>query len=154
MQALWQYILIVAIFTVAYGKFETKNIQSISSGLSFGMCRGYCKQSINVTSNPLRIVATKEANFVQKPYPPIRQPFPFSSNQWEELISLLNVNVFEALGDTVGCPDCADGGAEWIQVNWTEGSKRVTFENGRAIKGIEELIGKLRQLRQEYGNQI
>ncbi|CAF2537175.1 unnamed protein product [Rotaria sp. Silwood2] len=154
MQALWQYILIVAIFTVAYGKFETKNIQSISSGLSFGMCRGYCQQSINVTSNPLRIVATKEANFVQKPYPPIRQPFPFSSNQWEELISLLNVNVFEALGDTVGCPDCADGGAEWIQVNWTEGSKRVTFENGRAIKGIEELIGKLRQLRQEYGNQI
>ncbi|CAF2953640.1 unnamed protein product [Rotaria sp. Silwood2] len=154
MQALWQYILIVAIFTVAYGKFETKNIQSISSGLSFGMCRGYCQQSINVTSNPLRIVATKEANFVQKPYPPIRQPFPFSSNQWEELISLLNVSVFEALGDTVGCPDCADGGAEWIQVNWTEGSKRVTFENGRAIKGIEELIGKLRQLRQEYGNQI
>ncbi|CAF4727742.1 unnamed protein product, partial [Rotaria sp. Silwood2] len=125
MQALWQYFLIIAIFTVAYGKFETKNIQSISSGLSFGMCRGYCQQSINVTSNPLRIVATKEANFVQRPYPSIRQPFPFSSNQWEELISLLNVNVFEALGDTVGCPDCTDGGAEWIQVNWTEGSKRV-----------------------------
>ncbi|CAF1247559.1 unnamed protein product [Rotaria sp. Silwood1] len=154
MQGLWQYLLIVATFAVAYGKLEIKDVRSISSGISFGMCRGYCQQWINVTSNPLQIVAAKQANSVQKPYPPIRQPFPFSSNQWEELISLLHVNVFEALGSTIGCPDCADGGAEWIQVNWTEGSKRITFENGRAIKGIEGLIEKLRQMRQEYGTQI
>ncbi|CAF1156089.1 unnamed protein product [Rotaria sordida] len=154
MQTLWQYLVIVAIFAVAYGDFNTKDVQSISSGISFGMCRGYCRQSINVTSNPLQIMVAKEANFEQKPYPSIRRSFSFSLNQWKELISLLNLNVFEALGDRIGCPDCADGGAEWIQVNWTEGSKRVTFENGRAIKGIEGLIEKLRQMREEYGTQI
>jgi hypothetical protein len=154
MQASWQYLLVISLLTVAYGQFDTKDIQSISSGLSFGMCRGYCQQSINMTSNPIRLVASKEANFAQKPYPPVKQQYPFSSAQWNELVALVHLNTFTKLGDTIGCPGCADGGIEYIQVNWINGSKRVTFESGRAIKGFESLIEKLRQMREEYITQL
>jgi hypothetical protein len=58
------------------------------------------------------------------------------------------------LYNRIGCPDCADGGAEWIQVDWIDESKRVTFENGRMVEGIEKLIEKLRQMREEYLGQF
>ena len=154
MQASWQYLLIVSFFSIAYGQFETKDIRSISSGTSFGMCRGYCRQSINVTSNPFQVVALKEPNFAQNPYPSVQRLFSSASSQWEELMSLVNLKSFTTLGDTIGCPDCADGGAEWIQVDWIKGSKRVTFENGRTVKGVQPLIEKLRQMREAYLTQI
>ncbi|CAF4619589.1 unnamed protein product, partial [Rotaria socialis] len=34
------------------------------------------------------------------------------------------------LDDCIGWPDCAGGGAEWIEVNWSTKSKLVTFEYG------------------------
>ncbi|CAF4279798.1 unnamed protein product, partial [Rotaria sordida] len=48
------------------------------------------------------------------------------------------------LDDRIGCPGCADGGIEWIEVNWSKESKRVTFEYEALINGIEELIKYLR----------
>lgn len=137
-----------------HGNVITNQIHSISSGLSFGMCRGYCRQAINITSNPLRILASKEPNFEQNIYPPIQKPFLITSNQWDSVSSDVKLNIFQSLGDTIGCPDCADGGAEWIHIVWTTGNKRVTFENGRAIKGLEALVEKLRQMRQQYTSQI
>ena len=139
-----------SVFAVAHCSFDEKNLQSISTGTSFGMCRGYCRHAINITSNPLQIIASKDPNFPQTPYPPLREQHSFSANQWQELISVLNLETFRALDDRIGCPDCADGGAEWIEINWIDGVKRVTFENRRAVKGIEALIEKLRQMRQEY----
>ena len=154
MHTSWQYLLIMSLLTVVYGQLDMKNIRSISNGLSFGMCRGYCQRSINITSNPILVVASKEPNFAQKPYPPVKQQYPFSSAQWNELVALVHLNSFTKLADTIGCPGCADGGIEYIQVNWTGGSKRVTFESGRAIKGFEGLIEMLGQMREEYLTQL
>ena len=154
MQASWQYLLIVSLVTVAYGKYETEDVRSISSGLSFGRCGGYCQQSINATLHPSQLIASKKANFDETSYPPLQRQFPFSSNQWTQLVSLLNSKVFTELDDTIGCPGCADGGIEWIQVDWIDATKRVTFENGRNIKGIEELTEKLQQMREEYLSQF
>ncbi|CAF1253394.1 unnamed protein product [Rotaria sordida] len=154
MQVSWQYLLVVSLFTIVYGQLDTKNVRSISSGLSFGMCRGYCQRSINITSNPIKLIASKEPNFDQTLFPPVKQEFPFSTNQYEELISLVDLNSFTTLLDTYGCPGCADGGIEWIQVDWTDGTKRVTFESRRLVKGIEGLVVKLREMREEYVTQL
>ncbi|UJR08183.1 hypothetical protein I4U23_012456 [Adineta vaga] len=154
MQVSWQYLLALSLLSVVYGNFERKDVRSISSGLSFGRCRGYCQQSINATINPIQLIATKQPNFAQESYPPLRQSFTFASNQWEELLALLTPQVFSNLDDTIGCPGCADGGIEWIQVDWNNGSKRVIFESGQAIKGIESLIEKLQKMREEYLTQF
>ncbi len=62
----------------------------------------------------------------------------------------MNLDIFQSLDDRIGCPDCADGGAEWVQIDWNNGNKRVTFENRQTVKGIEKLIEKLREMRQIY----
>ncbi|CAF4246154.1 unnamed protein product [Rotaria sp. Silwood2] len=141
--------LLATVLTLSYEKsISTKNnILSISDGLSFGFCRSYCRQSINITSTPNQLVALKEPNYAQDTYPPVKKVFPFPLNQWQELINFIDAEGFQSLADRIGCPDCADGGAEWIEIQWSDGSKRVTFENGALIKGFEGLIVQLRNIR-------
>lgn len=154
MQYLFKCLFITLLCVAVHGNVITNQIQSVSTGLSFGKCHGYCRQAINITSHPLRVLASKEPNFQQDLYPPIQKTFLITSNEWDSLISDVKLNIFQSLADRIGCPDCADGGAEWIDIVWTTGSKRVTFENRQVIQGLEALLQKLRQMRQQYISQI
>ncbi|CAF1265360.1 unnamed protein product [Rotaria sordida] len=87
-------------------------------------------------------------------YPPVQRQFPFSLSQWEQLVSLLDLETFTALADRIGCPGCADGGIEWIQVDWPDATKRVTFESGQLFKGLEGFVVNLRQMREKYVAQL
>jgi hypothetical protein len=155
MKRLYLCILFVVLLTIINGKGNpNKKIISVSSGTSFGMCLGYCRRSINITSKPYELTALKEPNYAQDEYPIVKKTNPFSSNEWKDLIKLINLKAFKALNEQIGCPDCADGGAEWIQINWSNNNKRVTFENGKALEGFEGLVDQLRKLREQYINQL
>lgn len=104
----WQFLLLNVLFVVVHCSFDLNNLQSISSGTSFGMCRGYCQQSINITINPLQITTKREPNFPQSAFPSVQKTSPFSSGQWQELSAVLNLKAFSMLGATIGC-------ADWIQ---------------------------------------
>jgi len=70
------------------------------------------------------------------------------------LISPVDSKSFRALDDSIGCPDYANGRAEWIQLNWSDINRRVTFENRQVIKDFEGLINELRKLREQYVNNL
>lgn len=77
-------LFFVIFLTVTDGKCSVKKeIISISSGTSFGMCIGYCCRSINITSNPSQLIALKEPNYVQVEYPTVSQQYPYSADQWK-----------------------------------------------------------------------
>ncbi|CAF1064292.1 unnamed protein product [Rotaria sp. Silwood1] len=153
----WYALVVILLLVVRNGqpaktKFIHKNddIRSISSGTSFGECLGYCRRSINMTNVPPQLIALKESNGDQIKYPTIQRQYPFDLIQWQKLIAVFDTDIFLKLDDRIGCPDCADGGAEWIQVNWSNKSKRVTFEYGKSVNVIEELIKYSRVLREQY----
>ena len=156
MQSIYWLIIALAllILVVSGENVEKSNIRSISSGTSFGECMGYCRKSITLTSAPLQVTTLKQANFNQASYPSVYAKLPLSSSEWTSLNNLVNLEIFQSLDGRIGCPDCADGGAEWVQIDWTNGSKRVIFENGKTVKGIEKLIVKLRQMREDYFNEM
>ncbi|CAF1342630.1 unnamed protein product [Rotaria sordida] len=139
----------ITVLTLSYGKSISSNnkILSISDGVSFGFCGGYCSRSINITSSSNRVVALKKPNFPQDAYPPVKRIYRFSRKKWDKLINLIDDKSFQLLDDRIGCPDCADGGAEWIEIQWTNQTKRVTFENEKLIKGFEGLVVALRNIR-------
>lgn len=146
------WFLLVSVLILSYGQLTASENQilSISDGFSFGFCRGYCRRSINITLISNELVALKEPNYEQEAFPPVTKTYPFSTSAWQELISSVSATDFQSLDDRIGCPDCADGGAEWIEVNWTDKTKRVTFENGESIKGFDGLVAQLRDLRNKY----
>jgi len=133
---------------------KTNEIISISSGTSFGRCIGYCRQSIEIIANPLQLNVLREANFNQASYPPVHVGFLLEQQIWTKLVGLVDLKTIENLDERIGCPDCADGGAEWIQIDTTSTSKRITFENGRTVQGTENLIEQLRDLRQTYLSKV
>ncbi|UJR24386.1 hypothetical protein I4U23_005763 [Adineta vaga] len=147
--------LLINCLILINGKCIRKDILSISSGTSFGRCVGYCRRSINIKSSPkYELITLKEPNYIQTDYPSVEKQYSFSIDQWKQLISLVDPKSFQQLDETIGCPDCADGGAEWIEIQWFNKTKRVHFEKGQLIKGFEDFINQLRNLRDQYVNNI
>jgi hypothetical protein len=53
----------------------------------------------------------------------------------------------DGLPAVIGCPDCADGGAESLTVIGTGGTKTISFDHGAAIKEAQPLLDRVRALR-------
>ena len=88
----------------------------INYGTSFGMCVGPCRKEINVVNN---------AVFFTVYYSEGRggiggTPKVFKENLDITLKNVLSKTIdyesFRKLNEIIGCPDCADGGAEWLEV--------------------------------------
>jgi len=67
--------------------------------------------------------------------------------EWQD-IERLAANVdFDALPDTVGCPDCADGGAEGLSVERAAGAESVALEFRASIPEAQPLLDRVRAIR-------
>jgi hypothetical protein len=69
-----------------------------------------------------------------------------NDNTWKYFKTQLNINDFFNLPKTIGCPDCADSGAEWIEIELVGGEKqKVTFEYGNEPDMLNDYVVKLRE---------
>ena len=117
----------------------------ISSGTSFGMCAGYCVTELRIDSTS--IVLTEES--WRADLPTRTTTLPLDRGDWSRIQALVDTAAIRRLEGVHGCPDCADGGAEWIQIGTTD-SVRVTFEYGAQLGGIEALQAEIRGLRARF----
>ena len=119
----------------------------INSGSSFGECRGYCWREIQITGNK---VVFEARSWGDENYPDKRLEGSITSEDWDTLVELIDMSALLAYEDRIGCPDCADGGAEWIQIQTTDTLKKVLFEYGDSLAAIQPLLDKMRSLREQY----
>jgi hypothetical protein len=117
----------------------------VAGGSTFGECLGYCDNSIYVEPNRTAFVAVARDGS----YPPYRQ-YTYGGTGWNDLLKAVDWDTFSQLPETMGCPDCADGGAEWIEVAVSGRKHRVTFEFGAEIESIQPLIDLMRKMRNQY----
>lgn len=121
---------------------------TIRNGTSFGMCAGYCKSdyvfngtSVTLTQNGTRTAAQSPAKTCQTTISPA---------DWNALKTLADVDAFSGKSATLGCPDCADGGAEYIELQTGDRKHRVTFEYNKTIPGFEPLVDAVRKQREAF----
>jgi hypothetical protein len=122
----------------------------ISTGTSFGECAGYCRTALAVEEGgTLRFV---ESSWDTLNYPLKLQSGTLVADQLACLRAAVERDsaAFRRLDSVIGCPDCADGGAEWIEITHGGTTKRVTFEYGKTIPAIERLQDAMRLLRGNY----
>lgn len=120
----------------------------IKSGTSFGQCVGHCITESEMSSQQLSLVRKAwRSKIADKTCSRL-----LTSGEWQSLIDLLNFDTFKQLPETTGCPDCADGGAEWIEVTYGEQVKRVNFEFGKNIPEIAEFTERVRKIRDSLNN--
>lgn len=68
-----------------------------------------------------------------------------SSKHWHELEDLVNHDVLFGLPDKIGCPGCADGSAEFVEVEFSDRTKKSVYY-GSAPTEIRALSDKLNAL--------
>jgi hypothetical protein len=117
----------------------------VRSGTSFGFCAGYCWRE-------LQAAGTQAVWLDRDPRtgrPERRTERPLDDARWKALVAAIDVEALRRLPDVIGCPDCADGGAEWIEVQSAGFSKKVTFDAGADLPEIQRLLDAARALRAE-----
>ncbi len=117
--------LLLSILAYSCSDLYDGEIDKIGYGTSFGECIGFCKKEL--------VMENGSKTFKMYSWYPSIQTLSQTDNlpelQWNYFKKGLNTGAFFSLPETIGCPDCADGGAEWLEVVLTNGEKhKVTFE--------------------------
>lgn len=118
-----------------------EQVLQIEIGSSFGECLGYCTKTMTVDTEVIKLTQTGRP---AEDYPEVTKIIATPPGTWDELIGLLDLSTFNAQPEVIGCPDCADGGAETIKITTADGDKKVTIELNAQIKGLESFLRKLR----------
>ncbi|TNE72749.1 hypothetical protein EP331_06425 [bacterium] len=122
----------------------TSEVVMINYGTSFGMCIEYCITNYQITEHS--IVKTTKSWDVN--IEPIIQTFSSNKDAYRSLLNQIDIPNFKQLKETYGCPDCADGGAEYVEFTFLNGSKkRVTFEYYNEPEVLSNLVNVLRTMR-------
>ncbi len=124
----------------------------INTGTSFGFCWGYCISELEINSTQ---ATYREYSWNDHPdFPELLLEETLSEFELEEILNAFNFDYFQLLDDVYGCPDCADGGSEWIEISHEDITKRVTFEFYSSIPNHDELVVYLRDLREYFHSQL
>lgn len=120
---------------------------AIVQGMSYGMCVGYCWSELVVEGNSAVLMETSRDSVR---YPRRTRSIEITSAQWQRIQSLAETSVMSEVEGTHGCPDCADGGAEWVELRMGGRAVRATYEAGRDLAPIASLQAELRSIRQRF----
>jgi len=118
------------------------DIKQIDYGTSFGMCVGYCKSEVLLKSGTVIYFRSGWNNQVES----IECKENLTQLSWDSVKKAVDLNEFFSLPEIVGCPDCADGGAEWLEIENFSGKKyKVTFEYGKKPEELKSMVTALRK---------
>ncbi len=115
-------------------------LPAVEWGSSFGMCAGYCVSRLVVADGTVTLTETG----TRTPVEPRVQTRPLTAAERARIAEALAATRITT--ETLGCPDCADGGAEYVEA----GGQRVTFEYGGDAGGAAALAEALREVRTSF----
>jgi hypothetical protein len=109
---------------------------------SFGFCPpdAYCTTRLRVADQ--QAVVTLESRSGQS----LESRTELSASDADSLAETAASTRFEGVGPVIGCPDCADGGAESLSVTADGETRTVTFEYAARVAELEPLLGQMRSL--------
>jgi hypothetical protein len=124
------------------GPSQAGEVSLVEWTSSFGFCAptSYCTTRLRVEGS--EAVLTLES----RQSPARRSTTQLPAGEVDALRRAAAQARFEGLGPTIGCPDCADGGAETLSVTTAGQKQTVTFEFRAPVEPLEPLLGQMRAL--------
>lgn len=145
-----KFVVFAALFVAACASAPTPpqgNVRQIVSTTSFGMCVGYCTTRLEISEG--RAVLIREARGGRggpQNLPAQRFATVLTPEEWDAIEGLAAGTNLSGLPPVIGCPDCADGGAESLTI---EGAtpQSISFEYGASVAQAVPLLERVRALR-------
>jgi len=132
----------------ATGAAPQADVTRVVSTTSFGMCVGYCTTELAITEGQATLTRlARGGRGAPQNLPPQTYSMPLSVSEWQDIQRLAAVADFDALPDVVGCPDCADGGAEGLTVEAASGAESVSLEFRAEVRELQPLLTRVRAIR-------
>lgn len=123
---------------------EPAEIRQIVSTTSFGMCVGYCSTRLEISEGQAVLIRDGRSGRGSAELPDQRFTQTLTQAEWQELARLAAATDLSGLPPTIGCPDCADGGAESLSIN---SERAVTFDFNADVSEAQALLARVRALR-------
>lgn len=141
----WGLLVFILIISCSKSEFNSDIIQ-VKYGTSFNMCIGYCERDMLVKSGQVYYNWSGLSDTLKA----ITCNENLDDDIWKSIKEGIDVESFFELPASIGCPDCADGGAEWIELELANGDRhKVIFEyhnEPKAVKGnitiLRDIFGK------------
>jgi hypothetical protein len=141
--------LALALTACATASAPAASVTRVVSTTSFGMCVGYCTTRLEITEG--EAVLIREARGGRGAPNPALQPqryaTPLTPADWQEIQRLAAATDLTTVPDVVGCPDCADGGAEGLTIEGPSGAESVSLEFRAELPAAQPLLDRVRALR-------
>jgi hypothetical protein len=125
---------------------------TIKTGTSFGFCFGECQKELTITPLLATFVVKKSGKGGSNSTIARTCENKISGIEWGNISQQVDYQAFSKISETIGCPDCADGGAEWIEIQKGNETHRVTFEFNQDVKEFNSLLKILREKRTSFDN--
>jgi hypothetical protein len=127
--------------------FASSQSFALFAGTSFGMCAGYCTTTLEISPTSATLIETSRESVRQ---PTRTRSVALTPAEWQRIQSLVDPTVLASVAGVHGCPDCADGGAEWIELKTAQSTARVTFQFGQPPQPIAQLQAEIRAVRERF----
>jgi hypothetical protein len=110
------------------------------------MCVGYCNKEFQLSGSSVKL---RQESWNHE-FPARSGEVELQALQLDSVSLYVNKKAFLELPSVIGCPDCADGGAFWIEIRFThEQQHKVTFEYFHEPESIKELVFTLKRISQQ-----
>ena len=117
----------------------------VRTGSYAGMCMGWCDQETIIEPGSMRSVS--RAFSEKKKYPEVKMKASITKKDWDELKNFLDAKVLAAFSGRIGCPGCVDEMVEWVEVEFSDGTKKsVAYNEGNSPPLIAALLQKIRSI--------
>ncbi len=123
------------------------DVRQVVSTTSFGMCVGYCSTRLEISDGQAVLTRSARGGRGGANLPDQRFTAALQPNEWQEIAQLAASTSLNGLPDTIGCPDCADGGAETLSIVNSDTPRTITFDHGATIPQAQPLLDRVRAIR-------
>jgi hypothetical protein len=118
-------------------------IVRVPTGISCGWCTGnYDEHETTIEAGA--IVRLSRSSSDRKVYPDIETKYKIRKRDWADLQRLIDARMLAAFTDQQGCPGCADEPVVWVEVQFSDGTKKsVAYIQGETASPITALLQKI-----------
>ena len=118
---------------------------AIRNGTYLGDCLVHCDEEVSV--DPDRVAYSLTSRVPDADNPDIHVEDAPSPGTWEAIDRAVDLAALRSLPDTIGLPDAADQGGEFLEVSEGDTTKRVDFPRDAEVPEVAPLLAAMRDLR-------
>lgn len=125
------------------------NVVEIAYGTSFGECLGYCNQEVHISGRNIEFLAGGRST--KRDLDDVRSRAVMNGGEAEALWRLAQIVKYTDFPERIGCPDCTDGGVEWLEFRTEDHkTKKIAFEFGKAPLALRALVARCSQIQRRF----